>query len=331
MMKSAADVEREVETSRSNLDRTVEALKDKMTPGQLFDEASRALGSTGQQVFSKFVEQAKENPMPLAVMGLGLAWLMSGSGRRSGSGYPVYEPRSFAPGGGNGIAGAAHGIGEKAADLVSGVKDKVAGAKDRLADATGSVGEAGRSAAQSVSAAAQSTLEKADQYRHQAQRSFSQVLEAEPLLIGAIGLAVGAAIGASLPHTDVEDRAVGPLRDKVLEKGKEIAQEDHAAGGRRRPGRLRERQGRARQSRVGRWRSGGPRGQRGEVRRPGCARSAAGPDPGPEPKPDPGPGQRRKPRFRRLELTLTGPAPWRRAERPSAPPPTVRTQLWKPK
>lgn len=231
MMKSAADVEREVETSRSNLDRTVEALRDKMTPGQLFDEASRALGSTGQQVFSKFVEQAKDNPMPLAVMGLGLAWLMSGQGSKSsGYRYAAYEPRSFSPGGGNGAAGP--GIGEKASELVSGVKDKVAGVKDKLAGATSTIGETGRSAAQGLGTAAHTTMEKVGEYRHQAQRSFGRILETEPLLIGAVGLAVGAAIGASLPHTDVEDRTVGPLRDKVLEKGKEIAQETmQKAGG----------------------------------------------------------------------------------------------------
>ena len=70
MMKSAEEVEREVEASRGELDRTVEALKDKMTPGQIFDEATRAMGGAGQQVMSKFVDQARENPMPLAVMGL---------------------------------------------------------------------------------------------------------------------------------------------------------------------------------------------------------------------------------------------------------------------
>jgi hypothetical protein len=231
MMKSAADVEREVETSRSNLDRTMEALKDKMTPGQLFDEASRALGSTGQQVFSKFVEQAKDNPMPLAVMGLGLAWLMTSNGKKRSYGYASYEPRSFDPdlfdrdGGRHGLSGAAEGIGEKASDLVAGVKDKLADAKDRIAGAGASVGDRGRSAAQGLSSAAHTAADKAGQVRDRAQQTFSRTLESEPLLIGAIGLAVGAAIGAALPHTDVEDRKIGPYRDKALEKGKEIAQD----------------------------------------------------------------------------------------------------------
>lgn len=230
MMKSAADVEREVETSRSNLDRTMEALKDKMTPGQLFDEASRALGSTGQQVFSKFVEQAKENPMPLAVMGLGLAWLMTSSGKKHSYDYSSHEPRSFEPTGYDaesgryGLAGAADGIGDKASELAAGVKEKLSDARHRIADAGASVGERGRSAAHGLNSAAHTAADKAGQYRDRAQRTFSRTLESEPLLIGAIGLAVGAAIGASLPHTDMEDRKLGPLRDKALEKGKELAE-----------------------------------------------------------------------------------------------------------
>lgn len=96
MTKTAEDVEREVEASRGNLDRTVEALKGKMTPGQLFDEAAHAMGGAGQEMFSKFVDQAKENPMPLAVMGLGLAWLMSTS-NKGGARPTTAEERSFAP------------------------------------------------------------------------------------------------------------------------------------------------------------------------------------------------------------------------------------------
>jgi hypothetical protein len=235
MNKTAADVEREVEASRSDLDRTVEALKDKMTPGQLFDEASRAMGGAGQQVLSKFVEQAKENPMPLAVMGLGLAWLMSSnnSGRAPRSGFgPGMERRSFSYETGayesdrsNGLADKAHTLADKASGMIS-------GAKEKLASGAGAAGEGGRNAAHNVAAAAGTAAQKAGEVRQQAQQGFNRVLESEPLLIGALGLIVGAAIGAALPHTEVEDRTVGPMRDRILDKGKDLAQEGlQQAGG----------------------------------------------------------------------------------------------------
>jgi hypothetical protein len=206
MTKTAADVEREVEASRGALDRTVDALRDKMTPGQLFDEASRAMGGAGQQVMTKLVEQAKENPMPLAVMGLGLAWLMSTSGRSRGAAPPGYRRPQDYVSAEPGLGARVHAAGDKVSDLVTEARDRVSGAAS-------SVGELGRSAA-----------DRAGEYTDRAQRSFAQVLEREPLLLGAAGLLVGAAIGAALPATAIEDRMVGPMRDKVLDKGKDLAQ-----------------------------------------------------------------------------------------------------------
>lgn len=206
MTRTAAEVERDVEASRGNLDRTVDALREKMTPGQLFDEASRAMGGAGQQVLSKFVEQAKENPMPLAVMGLGLAWLMTNSGKTHAAATPSYGAAYAFSAPGSDLSDKVHAVGDKAGELVSGAREKVS-------EASASIGELGRSAAN-----------RASQYTDKAQRSFTQILEREPLLMGAAGLLVGAAIGAALPPTDVEDRLVGSLRDKVVEGGKDLAQ-----------------------------------------------------------------------------------------------------------
>ena len=215
MTKTAEDVEREVEASRGNLDRTVEALKNKMTPGQLFDEATHAMGGAGQQVLSKFVDQAKENPMPLAVMGLGLAWLMTSSNKsdRREEGGRSYEDRAFASDSGGGLRDAVHAVGDKAHAVGDKASDLVAGARDTLSSATASASEMGRAA-----------TDKALRYSEKAKRGFADALEREPLLLGAAGLLLGAAIGAALPSTEAEDRTMGAMRDKILDKGKDLAQ-----------------------------------------------------------------------------------------------------------
>ena len=56
-------------------------------------------------------------------------------------------------------------------------------------------------------------------------RSFSDVLENEPLVLGALGLAVGAAIGALLPRTQVEDRTFGDTSDHLRETAEEFGRE----------------------------------------------------------------------------------------------------------
>lgn len=231
MNRTAAEVEADVEASRNELDRNVEALKMKMTPGQMFDEAARMMGGTGQQVASKFAEQAKANPMPLAVMGLGLAWLMMGNNRQPtyGGGSYADETRSFAPGAeygaawqggsseGGGLRDKVHQAGDKASDAIASLKDKIAGGAH-------SVGDGGRAAGEHLGAAAGAARDKAVHMGQQAQRTFLQTLESEPLLIAGLGLIVGAAVGAALPSTSVEDRVMGDKRDDLVGRGKDAVQ-----------------------------------------------------------------------------------------------------------
>jgi len=242
MNRSSADVEAEVEASRSDLDRNIEALKQKMTPGQLFDEGARMMGGTGQQVAAKFMEQAKANPMPLAVMGLGIAWLMMSNNQKSGGsvggGATYAEPRSFGSTGegyGSGSYGSSSGMADKIGDAASAVGDKahalgdkakdlLGGVQDKVAGMGSSAASTGRSTMNTVSSAAGIAKTKAGELGQQAQRTFLDTLEGEPLLIAGIGLVVGAAIGAALPHTQAEDQLMGEARDKLLDKGKDLAQ-----------------------------------------------------------------------------------------------------------
>ncbi len=247
MTKTAAEVEEEVVSQRGQLDRTVEALKDKMTPGQLFDEASHAMGGAGQQVLTKFLEQAKENPMPLAVMGLGLAWLMSSSTKTAAGGpyansaatYPAAS--TGRPGGAasdmphtSGVGGAAKVVGEAVSGMASAagamaasashtVSELAVGAGHSISDAGASAGQTSQDIAHGVSAAAGAAADKAAVYGQRAQQGALDLLQREPLVIGALGLFVGFALGAALPATEAEDRLLGPTHDRMFEAGKGIA------------------------------------------------------------------------------------------------------------
>ncbi|TGS85489.1 hypothetical protein EN820_55945, partial [bacterium M00.F.Ca.ET.177.01.1.1] len=44
-------------------------------------------------------------------------------------------------------------------------------------------------------------------------RSAHNLLQDQPLAAAAVGLAIGAAIGAMLPHTEVEDERLGAYRE----------------------------------------------------------------------------------------------------------------------
>jgi hypothetical protein len=234
MTRTAAEVEAEVESSRGNLDRTVEALKDKMSPGQLVDEVSSMLGGSSKQVLAKLGEQAKENPMPLAVIGLGLAWLMMGSSKNSPPEDSYAAPQRPYPGGSNYAEEGDY------TSLKDKVTDKLQGAAHSMADAAGSTrdtlgrtasGTADRmsslatSAADRTSSLASNAADKASLYGRQVQQKYLDTLQSEPLILGAVALAVGLAVGAALPATEIEDRYIGGVRDDVVDKVHGFAEE----------------------------------------------------------------------------------------------------------
>ncbi|WP_309087237.1 DUF3618 domain-containing protein [Phenylobacterium sp.] len=228
MAKSSADVEREVEATRGQIDRTVEALKEKMQPKELFDEATRIMGGTSNKVLTTVVEQAKENPIPIALIGAGIAWLALSQSKRkpaydpySGQGYyETYEGYDESGGMKGKIRSKARDAVQAAKSGISTAKEKVSGAVEGARTSTADGVGTAKMKASGLTAQAQA---RADELRLRAQQRYQQTLDTEPLILGAIGVAVGMAIGASFPATRTENRYIGPHRDKLVGRGREMA------------------------------------------------------------------------------------------------------------
>ena len=228
MAKSSADVEREVEATRGQIDRTVEALKEKMQPKELFDEATRMMGGTSNKVLTTVVEQAKENPIPIALIGAGIAWLALSQNKRkpsydpyTGQGYyETYEGYDESGGLKGKIKSKARDAVQAAKSGLTTAKDKVSGAVEGARTHTSEGMDTAKTRASGLTAQAQA---RADALRRQAQQRYHDTLDTEPLILGAIGIAVGMAIGASIPASRTENRYVGPVRDKLVGRGRDLA------------------------------------------------------------------------------------------------------------
>ncbi|MFD1744591.1 DUF3618 domain-containing protein [Rhizobium helianthi] len=73
------EIEREIEKDRERIGAKLDEIQSRMSPGQLIDEAlSYAKSSGGGEFLSNFTTSMKTNPIPVALMGVSLAWLMSG-------------------------------------------------------------------------------------------------------------------------------------------------------------------------------------------------------------------------------------------------------------
>ncbi len=95
-------LERELDQTRSRLDGHLSELQQ-LSPGQLLDDVMRTFrGSEGAEFGRNLLQSVRGNPVPAAITGIGLVWLMA-SNPRPGTGAPTQAapagPPSFNAGG----------------------------------------------------------------------------------------------------------------------------------------------------------------------------------------------------------------------------------------
>lgn len=100
--KTSSELQREIDVDRQRIGDRIDAIQERMSPGQLIDEVlAYAKGSGGGEYVSNLGQVMKANPVPVALMGVSLAWLMAkqgstsdastASGARFESEYPLYQ------------------------------------------------------------------------------------------------------------------------------------------------------------------------------------------------------------------------------------------------
>ncbi|OHV80916.1 DUF3618 domain-containing protein [Ensifer sp. LCM 4579] len=89
---SAAELQREIEADREKIEARLHAIQDRMSPGQLMDEVIHyARASGGNEYLHNLGVALRSNPIPVALAGISIAWLIANPGSRA----PRYnEPES---------------------------------------------------------------------------------------------------------------------------------------------------------------------------------------------------------------------------------------------
>jgi hypothetical protein len=226
MSRSTNEIERDVERTRSDIEDTVEALREKMSLGQIVDEAGRYLRhSGGSEAMSNFAAQAKANPMPLALVGIGLAWLMSGRGQPS-MGHHMGSHEGAYTGDGSSF----RNVGSRVGEAAGSAKDAVSGTGRKAGEAVSSrMHQASDAASQTygqMSEHASEAYGRMSERASRAQRSMSELVESEPLILAGLGIALGAAIGAMMPATRTEQRFMGEKLDELKHDASDMARSE---------------------------------------------------------------------------------------------------------
>jgi len=279
------EIEDDIARTRAEVSSTIDAIQSKLTPGQMMDQAfAYARTSLPADFGANLGNTIRDNPVPVALIGVGIAWLaMQGqhSGaqprmrRRTRSYEDDYDAELYGAGvsSGSEYTGSSEG---RVHRVVSKVGSKGRDMKDRASEAgqtiSNKASEAGQAISNKASEAGQAISEKAselgqrvsnatssmvgqardtmhgardrmsgtagnararasdlshrsqDQY-YRAKDSFSRLIDEQPLILGALGAAIGTLLGAALPSTRHEDRLMGKTRDSMLDSAKELARE----------------------------------------------------------------------------------------------------------
>lgn len=221
--QSPEEIEHEIELTQQRMEQTIEAIRHDLSPGQIVDQAIHWLkegrvGGTASGFADSLSNTIKENPVPVALVGIGLTWLAVSSRGSSRARTSSVDETGFGVAGSlerrEGIEGAEPGglesAREKARDIADSAREKTAELKERAATVSHEAGERAREAKSRVQGAAS-----------RARESSSELWESQPLVVGAIAVGVGALLGALLPSTPRERRALGPTRDELLGKASE--------------------------------------------------------------------------------------------------------------
>ena len=157
MTLTTTQIENQAEHHRTHISELIDELRTRVTPGEVMDQF---LGwEDGHEIARNFGRQVKGNPLPLALIGTGVAWLMFSDGRSRRNGtygtYTATSERDFSQRG--------KGLADGLSDTVSRAGDSVADATDYAKSTARSAGGAVRDTASQVSDSASAALDYGQQ------------------------------------------------------------------------------------------------------------------------------------------------------------------------
>lgn len=217
LQKDPEALEREADGVREDLESTVDELMQQFSPSELLNRGISLFQSKGNYDFMRNLSsQVENNPLPTILAGISLIWLITASKKPS-----VQRGESIT----DKIGKKAGATQEKVSSATSSLSSSSHDAAERTRKTGHQVAAGASDAMHRVSDASRHTAESARSGLRSARDGYTQMLREQPLLVGVLAVAAGAALGSLLPRTSAEDRMMGELSDRGTEAFKEKTEE----------------------------------------------------------------------------------------------------------
>jgi len=239
MRSSPAEAEREIERVRAELALTLDALEHKLAARHLVEKGFDMLRDnlTGYDALNRGLDVIRANPVPVALIGIGAAWLIAANTNL----VDRLTPDERVAAARQKIAGLAGDIGARAGELASDLTGRIGLGRGSGASSDQPLGHTGNPMVDEAGGRPDGWLHQMTDMTQGALRSardtggamlnragsvagdgasritdqLADTFERNPLMVGAIGIMAGALLATLLPMTRAEDRL---LRDDELQR-----------------------------------------------------------------------------------------------------------------
>ena len=277
--------------TRSELSGTIDAIQDRLNPDRLMEQAReqvreqvqehvqeardavrdatigkaedvvRNVSDTATEARSTLMETIRQNPIPAALVGIGLGWLWMNRQRPPATRWSTPQPtvRYAAPTTGYRDWGAyaddrgryydrgqrtsgsamdqmrdragrvTDRVGDAASDAADQVQDTAGRLTGQVQDTAGRLADqAGETVGNLTDQVQETAGNLASGAQYQAQRiedRFQRAMWETPLAVGAAAVALGAVVGLAIPETQQENEWMGEARYTVVDKSQSAAQD----------------------------------------------------------------------------------------------------------
>jgi hypothetical protein len=176
-------------------------LRDRSDDGSSFDDESRWYGDTAASRTFRGSES------------------LGGSQKPSSSNDPSHGMMDK-------VRNAATAAGEAASDAASAVGHAASDITERLSAGLDDLSEEARARVLSARRAAHEARISSQQSMQRGSQAASHFFEEQPLVVGALAVALGAAIGGVLPHSKIEDDTMGDSSDRLFADAQALFREE---------------------------------------------------------------------------------------------------------
>lgn len=232
-------IEQDIAEIRAELGATLDAIQRKLSPGQIMDQAIDYFRGGPRDYVSNLGDALKSNPLPVTLVGIGLAWLMVSGRSREDYEYEAEESaaaeraRTIGRRAGSAATGAAQNVRESARRAREAAREARSMAGETLED----VGEGARRAVHGVGETARAMASGVQRgmsgIGRGGRRSASwlgsgtaSMARERPLVLAGLALAAGAVLAAVLPASRLEEETLGPAKETLRERARRIVRQE---------------------------------------------------------------------------------------------------------